>query len=1076
MMKIFKLLLVIAILFISIGAVSAEGNFTALHEEIDLSTDSIEITQNYVYDNSTDYELTDGIIINKSDFTINGNGFTIDGFNQSRIFTVVGTNITINNLNLINGNAYAGAALYIAPNSTVTTNNVVFKDNTVITTGGAVKNSVGLYTSINDTFINNNADTGGAIQSEDGTLDILNGTFSSEDMQNRGLVYMKNTLMYIENTTFANTSSKYCPAIYSTQSNGKIRKSTFANLNATLTAGAIGIREHPGEITIDDCDFINTRCEKNGGAIYADIGGENGIFDGNITILNSRFTDCISEFGGAYLQLGGHLTIDNTNFTSNIVVSDGGAIYTSWVKNVNISNSIFTSNMGLYEGYSNGGAAYFDMGNVILDSCIFEDNNASNGSSIYTYDCDLSLLDNYFNNPTENGTSIYGVYCKYYGSGNNFTDDKLSLNNTNYDLNVESSQTRFDLINNTINVETLPKKFDLRDWGWVSSVKNQGKMGSCWAFGITAALESVLIRYANITYNFSENNLQNTMIKYSKYGSKMLAESGNTIFGQSYYSGWLGVSPAEYDTYDELGKISPLIATTEDVHTKDIVFIPIRKNSTDNDPLKRALLNYGAVAVGYYHDFKMPYYNETTYGYYNYANTTMNHIVCLVGWDDTYPKENFVETPPGDGAFILKNSWGTKFGDEGYFYISYYDVSLAKASHSMTFDIQNNNDYDKLYQHEICYNNTINYTYTMNKFVAEKNLMIAAVGSFILDIGDYNYTILVNGEKVYEQNGKYDYEGYLTIPLDEYIPVMKGDEFAVISKSTMQNVGNIRTHAEPHVSFASNDGVEWKDLAEYNYTAMIKVYTINLDIYTEDLVKIYKNTSNFEANIGVANETVIFEINGRNYTRISDENGTASMTINLGPGNYTIKTTFNGTTVENTITVLPTLIADNLVKYFKNASQFYISLIDGGSNPISSVNITMNINGVFYNRTTNENGTARLNINLPPGEYILTAIDPLTDLMMSYNITVLPTLIADDLEMTYQDGSTFNVTVLDGQGKPAYKAAVKFNINGIFYTKHTDSKGIAKLNINLMSGKYIITSEYDGLKISNTISIKDLIN
>ena len=133
----------------------------------------------------------------------------------------------------------------------------------------------------------------------------------------------------------------------------------------------------------------------------------------------------------------------------------------------------------------------------------------------------------------------------------------------------------------------------------------------------------------------------------------------------------------------------------------------------------------------------------------------------------------------------------------------------------------------------------------------------------------------------------------------------------------------------------------------------------------------------------------------------------------------------------------------------------------------------MNINGVFYNRTTNENGTAKLNINLIPGEYILTAIDPLTGLQMSYNITVLPTLNATDLEMKYKDGSTFDVTVLDGQGKPAYKAAVKFNINGVIYTKHTDSKGIAKLNINLMSGKYIITSEYDGLKISNTITIKD---
>ena len=128
-------------------------------------------------------------------------------------------------------------------------------------------------------------------------------------------------------------------------------------------------------------------------------------------------------------------------------------------------------------------------------------------------------------------------------------------------------------------------------------------------------------------------------------------------------------------------------------------------------------------------------------------------------------------------------------------------------------------------------------------------------------------------------------------------------------------------------------------------------------------------------------------------------------------------------------------------------------MIDGEGNPVSGVNITMNINGVFYNRTTNENGTARLNINLPPGEYILTAIDPLTGLQMSYNITVLPTLYANDLKMSYKDGSTFN--------------------NGIFYNRKTDSNGIAMLNITLMSGKYIITSEYDGLKVSNTIIIKD---
>ena len=89
-MKIIKILLVLVILFISLSAVSAEGNFTALRNEIDSSTDFLEITQDYVYDNSTDYELNKGIQINKNDFTINGNGYTIDASNQARIFAVNG--------------------------------------------------------------------------------------------------------------------------------------------------------------------------------------------------------------------------------------------------------------------------------------------------------------------------------------------------------------------------------------------------------------------------------------------------------------------------------------------------------------------------------------------------------------------------------------------------------------------------------------------------------------------------------------------------------------------------------------------------------------------------------------------------------------------------------------------------------------------------------------------------------------------------------------------------------------------------------------------------------------------------
>ena len=364
----------------------------------------------------------------------------------------------------------------------------------------------------------------------------------------------------------------------------------------------------------------------------------------------------------------------------------------------------------------------------------------------------------------------------------------------------------------------------------------------------------------------------------------------------------------------------------------------------------------------------------------------------------------------------------------------------------------------------------------MSEFEALENDAIAAVGTYFNQRGiNYTVEIFVNDKLALTQTGVSPYFGYRTIKLNEYIPIRKGDVFkAVITSNAAPslNLTDARPHYTQNLSFISY-GETWEDTYDLGYIVCLKVYTVALPIYTEDLVKIYKNDSRFEANIGAANETVTFEINGRNYTRVSDENGSASIAINLNPGNYTIKTTYNNNTVENTITVLPTLIAENLVKYYRNASQFDIALIDSEGKPVAGKNITMNINGIFYNRTTNENGTAILNINLPPGEYILTAIDPLTGLQMSYTITVLSILNATDLVMKYNDGSTFNASVLDGQGNPLAEVAVTFNVNGIFYVRHTDSNGIARLNINLPSGEYIITSEYDGLKIANTITIKD---
>lgn len=208
----------------------------------------------------------------------------------------------------------------------------------------------------------------------------------------------------------------------------------------------------------------------------------------------------------------------------------------------------------------------------------------------------------------------------------------------------------------------------------------------------------------------------------------------------------------------------------------------------------------------------------------------------------------------------------------------------------------------------------------------------------------------------------------------------------------------------------------------------------------------------------MANANVTFSINGINYTKTTDENGTAYLNINLRPGTYNITTYFNGINKTNTVTVLSVIIGDNLVKYYKNGTEFYARFVKGNGEALANTNVTFNINGVFYTRETDSNGIAKLNINLRPGNYILTAIDPETGLDIGFDITVLPTIIAKNLTKTFLNASQFNARFVKGNGDSLANVNVTFNINGVFYTRQTNNDGLATLDINLIPGKYIITA------------------
>ena len=260
--------------------------------------------------------------------------------------------------------------------------------------------------------------------------------------------------------------------------------------------------------------------------------------------------------------------------------------------------------------------------------------------------------------------------------------------------------------------------------------------------------------------------------------------------------------------------------------------------------------------------------------------------------------------------------------------------------------------------------------------------------------------------------------------------------------------------------------------------------TVKPTLSGNNVTKIYRNDTQYYAkfidsngNI-LKNTDVYFNINGVFYTRKTNDEGVAKMNINLNPGEYII-TAINSLSKEqcgNIIKVLPSIVENNdLTKYYKNASKFTFRLLDNQGKPVGAgVSATLNINGVFYTRTTDANGYINMNINLNPGTYIATIM--YNGLSLANTIKVLPILEAKDVVMKYRDGSKFEAKLLDGQGKPFANQTLTFNINGVMYSRTTGDDGIARLNINLMPGEYIITSMYNGGAISNKITIGSDVN
>ena len=352
----------------------------------------------------------------------------------------------------------------------------------------------------------------------------------------------------------------------------------------------------------------------------------------------------------------------------------------------------------------------------------------------------------------------------------------------NYDFVMNYKTASASMARIAAEVE-LPKHYDMRELERVTPVRDQGLYGTCWAFASLAALETTLTPQENLMFSPDHMSLCNSF-------SLGQNEGGEYTMAIAYMASWQGPVYESDDPYGD-GKTNPDLKARKHLEEAQILA------PKDYVAIKEAIYKYGAVETSIYTQMKTAnswsgYYNRERATYYYNQEATCNHDIIIVGWDDDFPKEYFTITPENDGAFICKNSWGTEFGEDGYFYVSYEDANIGTTNVVYT-KLGDANNFDNIYQSDLLgWRGQLGYekdqAYFANVYRAGEDEELAAVSFYATDV-DTTYQVYVvpefededslNDRKLVAE-GSFEQAGYYTVRLDEAIKLKDNQKFAVV--------------------------------------------------------------------------------------------------------------------------------------------------------------------------------------------------------------------------------------------------------------------------------------------------------
>ncbi|MHC1681733.1 MAG: lectin like domain-containing protein [Clostridiaceae bacterium] len=435
-------------------------------------------------------------------------------------------------------------------------------------------------------------------------------------------------------------------------------------------------------------------------------------------------------------------------------------------------------------------------------------------------------------------------FRSYTDGGQRYMDETgRSLYNTgDYKTGLIPSPVEIQGSSSDTLTASLPSKFDLRGIpGKLSPIRNQGSSGSCWAFATYGSLESVL--RPRVVTDYSENNLKNnTGFDGSPNGG------GNHLMSTAYLARWSGPVAESSDPYNPTSTVSRTLPAQS--HVQNVMYLPNRKSSLDNSLIKSAIMNYGAVYTSML--FSSQSYNSTYSTYYLGAkNYTANHAVDIIGWDDNFDRNKFYDPysktkPAGNGAFICRNSWGSSFGQGGYFYISYYDAYVGKSL-SVFNGAESTKNYSSVYQYDALglvgslgygtntawYANV--YTARATKYLSAASFYTVAPNSTyeVYVVNNYTSPNSLTSSRKLVKTGKIPFAGYNTVKFNSIVPVYGGKKFAVVVKITTPGVNypipveyavsgySSKASAAAGQSYVGYNGSSWQDLTSYDKTANV---------------------------------------------------------------------------------------------------------------------------------------------------------------------------------------------------------------------------------------------------------------